>query len=160
MEINVDEIKLSDLNIGGFGYSVLELIINPALESNREITDEMYSYIVNPPPIYMSAQKDIEERAKKRTQKYLDDKPNSLKLVKLIKGQFYEFICTESEYYKKERTAIGGNINVLITGVSAAIATKLGNVEIGVVTSFVVCFMTVLAKMGKKTMCEYMKPIK
>ena len=32
---------------------------------------------------------------------------------------------------------MGGNVNALITGGSAAIATKLGNVEIGVATSFV-----------------------
>ena len=52
---------------------------------------------------------------------------------------------------------MGGNVNALITSVSVAIATKLGNVEIGVATSFVTCFMIVLTKIGKRAMCEYCK---
>jgi hypothetical protein len=49
---------------------------------------------------------------------------------------------------------------MLITGVAAAIATKLANVEVGVITSFVTSFIIVVAKVGKKSMCEYCKPKK
>ncbi|MEO9851905.1 MAG: hypothetical protein ABJE80_22895 [Reichenbachiella sp.] len=157
MEINVDDINLGDLDIGAYGYSVLQLVIAPALKQNQKITDEMYSYIVNPPAIYACADDEAENMIEKAHERHVANKGKSLKLVELIKKEFYEFMCTESDYYKKERSTIGGNINVLITGVSAAIATKVGNVEIGVITSFVVCFITVLSKMGKRAMCEYFK---
>jgi hypothetical protein len=158
MEFNTNEIKFSGLNMSPLGQAVIQLVINPSLKKEQEITDEMYSYIVNPPPIYASADKNTEKRQKEDYQRYVDKKEESLSLVRLVKKQFYDFLCTESEYYKKERASIGGNINLLITGVSAAIATKVANVEIGIVTSFVTCFMIVLGKMGKKAMCEYYQP--
>lgn len=59
--------------------------------------------------------------------------------------------------FKKEQALIGDNVKTLITGLSAAIATKIGSIELGVVVSFVTAFMMVLCKMGKKVICETFK---
>jgi hypothetical protein len=157
MKLDTTELKLNELNLSTYGIAVIDLIIRPSLEREQEITDIMYSWIVNPPPIYASAEKGIEKRQKEDLEKYLAREESSLSLVQSVKKEFYDFLCTRSKYYQKERSAIGGNINMLITGVSGAIATKMANVEVGIITSFVTSFIIVLAKVGKKSMCEYCK---
>jgi len=158
MELNVNDINLSQLDLGGNGIAIIDLVIKPSLKSGQEITDMMYSWIVNAPPISASAEENVEERQREEYKRYLARQESSLTLVRAIKKEFYDFFCTESEYYQKERASIGGNVNHLITGISAAIATKVANVEVGIVTSFVTCFLIVLAKIGKKSMCEFCKP--
>jgi len=158
MEINIDEINLSELKLGGFGHTVIEMLIIPSVDEGKEITDEIYSWIVNPPPIYMSASEKSSDKAKKAQKVYLEKRNASLTLVQLMKREFYEFLCTDSKYYRKERLALGSNINVLISGLAVAIATKLKGVEIGIATSFVTSFMIVLAKIGKRSLCLHYKP--
>jgi hypothetical protein len=160
MKLDANEIKLNELDLGGYGIAVIDLVIKPSLERDQEITDIMYSWIINPPPIYASAEKNLAKRQKEDHDRYLAKQEESLSFTRLVKKEFYDFMCTHSKYYQKERTAIGGNINMLITGVAAAIATKLANVEVGVITSFVTSFIIVVAKVGKKSMCEYCKPKK
>lgn len=160
MKLDASEIKFSKLDLGGYGIAVIDLVIKPSLERNQEITDIMYSWIINPPPIYASAEENLEKRQKEDHDRYLARQETSLSLARLVKKEFYDFLCTRSKYYQKERTVMGGNINMLITGVSAAIATKMVNVEVGIITSFVTSFIIVLAKVGKKSMCEYCKPNK
>ncbi len=158
MEINVNDINLNELKLGGFGHSVIELMVIPSCKEGKEVTDEIYSWIVNPPAVYMSAANKSDDKAKKAQKVYLNRRNESLTLVQLMKKEFYEFLCTESKYYKKERLQIGSNINVVISGLAVAVATKLKGLEIGIATSFITSFMIVLGKMGKKAMCERYKP--
>lgn len=155
MEINVDDINIDELKLGAYGFTMSYVLKGDLF---NEVSDEVFSWILNPPPIYNAIGDEIKEHAKQRAKEYSEKRSESLKITRLLKKEFYDFLCTESEYYKKERSSIGGSINALITGLAATIATKLGNVEIGIVTSFVTCFIIVLGKIGKKAMCEYCKP--
>jgi len=157
MDFNVDDISLKELNIEDF-YSLIEFI-KTISQSGKPVSDEMFSWLINPPPIYAAIKTDeIEEIMKKHAMKYEKNKQKSLTITRSLKKEFYDFMCTESEYYNKERKLIGGNINIVITGVAAAIATKMGNIEIGIVTSFIAAFIIVLGKVGKKAICESFKP--
>ena len=64
---------------------------------------------------------ELNDIMKRHAIQYENKKKESIKIVKLIKKEFYDFFCTQSEKYAKERDGlIGKNINTLITGFSAA----------------------------------------
>ena len=158
LSFNVDDINTKELDLDS-GYYSMSFLMKYWLEKDMEITNSMLSWLINPPPIFASVDTpEFEEYKKKRAIEYASKEKESIRLVKLVKKEFYDFMCTESEYYQKERSALGGNINQVITGISVAIATSLGSIEIGVVTSFVALFVTIIGKMGKRAMCESFKP--
>ena len=158
MNLNIDDLDTNKLDLGGHYYGVIYFITDQ-LDRNKEVSDDMLSWIVNPPPIYAAVESDeIKEAMKNHAKYYQANQEKSLKLVRLLKKEFYDFMCTESEYYAKERALIGGDINLLITGVAAAIVTKMSSVEMGIVTSFIATFITIVGKMGNKVMCESFKP--
>lgn len=90
----------------------------------------------------------------KRAKEYDDGSDEHLGIVKLLKKEFHDFLCTSSKHYKKERQQMGGNINLVIVGLASAIAAKFVSLEVGLITSFVTVFFQILAKMGKRVICE------
>ncbi len=158
MTLDIDKIDPFELKVET-GYYLISEYIKNRLDENETISDEVFSWIINPPAIYNSIESDEIKKAKKRDAlRFNESKEHSIKIVQLLKKEFYNFMCTESKYYQKERISLGGNINLVITGVSSAIATKIGSLEIGIVTSLVAAFFIVVAKMGKNAVCEYFKP--
>jgi hypothetical protein len=158
LSFNVDDINTKELDLDS-GYYSMSFFVESWLDKGTNITDSMLSWMINPPPIFASVDTpEFEEYKKKRAIEYALKEKESISVVKSIKKEFYDFMCTESEYYQKERSSLGGNVNLFITGVAAAIATKISSVEIGVITSFVTTFMIIIAKMGKRAMCESFKP--
>ena len=158
MHIDINEISFNELNIES-NYLVIELIKQRA-ENREVVTDEIFSWIINPPPIYAAEKSDeLNDIMKRHAIQYENKKKESIKIVKLIKKEFYDFFCTQSEKYAKERDGlIGKNINTLITGFSAAVATKVYNIEVGVITSIITAFIITMCKIGKNVTCEFFRP--
>lgn len=152
---DIDQIDPVELELVT-GYYGTVSFIKSQLNDDKEISDEVFSWVVNTPPIYAAFETDeLKKKMREHAEKYVDNKEPSIKLVQRIKNEFYNFLCTESGYYEKERLELGGNINTLITALSVAIATKIGGLAVGVVASFVVLFIIVVGKMGKKIACDF-----
>jgi hypothetical protein len=149
-EINPDQLNLNE---GKTGIYTIKWI----LDTWKDPNDEIISWVINSPPFYAAK---VDEELKKRMEAhgrvYSENRDESIRITRLIKKQFYEFLCTDSKNYSKERQLLTGNINNLITGLAAAIATNVGGIAIGVVTTFVTFFVMLLAKMSKRVACEYM----
>lgn len=157
MLFNIAEIDAEKLNLNRGELDIF--MIKHFQEVHDVISDEVFSWLINPLPIYAGKQTDeLKERVRAHTEKYLEQKEPSIKIVQLVKREFHDFLCTASKYYKNERLALGGNINTLITGLSAAIASALGGLAIGVITTLVTAFILTIGKMGKRIACEYLKP--
>lgn len=155
MEINIQEISYKELNIERY-KSTIDFI----QRHNETTSDFVLSWLIEPLPIEASAKpKETEEILEKKRKYHLEKREKSLTFVKLIKKEIYDFLCTENEYYSKQRSSISSNINLLITSVSSAIAAKISNIETGVITAFVVNFFITLSKMGIRITCEYLKPV-
>jgi hypothetical protein len=158
MTIDIDSIDTKTLTLSPYFFSIAEFIKN-RLDEGEIVTDEVVSWVINPLPVYAAAKSDeMEKIQRKHVERYYKKKESSIKLVRAIKAEFYSFLCTNSKEYDKERTQLGGNINAIITGLSSAIAAKLGGLEIGMVTSFVTIFFITVAKMGKNVVCKTYKP--
>jgi len=154
---DIDQIDAQKLNLSIEYYGVIDNV-KRLLSDGQEVSNEVLSWVINHPPIYAAQESDeLKKIMEEHAVRYADKKEKSIKFVQLLKNEFYDFLCTESDYYKKERTSIGGNINILITSVATAIATKLGGLEIGIVTSFITLFFIITGKMGKKAACKYYK---
>lgn len=160
MNIDIDNIDTKTLTLSPYFHSISEFVKN-RLDEGEIVTDEVVSWIINPVPIYAAAKSDeLEKIQREHAERYYKKKESSIKLVKAVKAEFYSFLCTDSEDYNKERTQLGGNINAIITGLSSAVAAKLGGLEIGMVTSFITIFFITVAKMGKNAVCKSYKPTK
>ncbi len=154
-EINIIEIA-KEFN---FKYTLMFDIIGRMAEQGDEISDEVYSYIINPPPIYAAEESEAMNKIiNDHAERYIKNRSNALEVVALVKKEFYEFICTEKAYYKKQRNLLKGGATGIISGISAIIATKLSSIEIGTITALVSGFLIVLSKMGMRIFCELIKP--
>jgi|GEM_PF-4359355 len=159
MNFDVDEIDTSKLNLSG-GYDLVSMLVKSQLDDGKITDDLTLSWIINSPPIFAAQETDEFEAFKRRfLENYLKNKDSSIQVVQLLKREFYDFMCTDSDYYEKERSSLGENINLMITGISSAIATNLSSIEIGIITSFVTIFMLIVGKMGKRALCEAFKPV-
>lgn len=139
-------------------YAFLFPFYKRTLEEGKIPDEDSLSWIINPPPIYASADDEASREMKKADfEKYVSKKESSIKIVRTLKAEFFDFLCTKSVRYRKERVLLGGNINTIITGIASAIAAKLGDLAIGIITSFVTTFILVLAKIGKSALCESFK---
>lgn len=143
-----------------YKYSLQFQIISNMAEKGEEISDEVYAYIINPPPVY-AAKKDpeMDEVITKHAKEFVANRAKSLKIVALIKAEFYEFLCTQKTSYKKQRNLIGGNINVLITALGIAIAAKLPQINHAIITALIAAFLIAISKMTKKVFCTMIKPL-
>lgn len=142
-------------------HTLMFELLGKMAEQDDEISDEVYSYIINPPPIYAAEQSDgMKKIINENTKRYVENHKPALKVVALVKKEFYEFICTEKAYYKKQRNLLKGGATSMITGISAIIATKLTSIgiEIATITALVSGFFIVLSKMGMSVFCEIVKP--
>lgn len=156
-EIIFNELDTNKLPLGGYYYSVIG-VIKSKLNKGEEITDEILSWIINPPPVIAATKgKDSDKLVMELTKEHEKNKPKSLKIVRYIKKELYEFICTDSEFYKKERASLGNNINVFIAGISSAIASRT-SFDIGITTSIVTLIIMMSGKASKRALCEYIKP--
>lgn len=154
---NIAGISYDEFNF--WQYSMQFDIISQMAERGEEISDYVYSFIVNPPPIYASAKNNEMDRIiKQHTEQYIANKEKSLTIVSRVKQEFYDFFCTQKAYYKKQRDLLGGGINILLTGLSVAIAAKLPGIDKSIITALIAAFLIVLSKMTKKIFCEIIKP--
>lgn len=153
---NIEEIKVDQINCGLSAYGLIEMF-KVLSEDGQGVSDETLSWSINNPPIYASlGNKEIEEFQKKHTEEYLNKKGESVRIAKLIKKEFFEFLCTDSPFYEKEKSLITKNINLLITGLSTAIATNLGGIELGTVTPVLLALVVVVSRMSKRVACNYL----
>ena len=153
---NFEQLEAKQLNLNRGEIDLY--IIRYYMELFPEITDEIISWLINPLPIYASMEtEDIKNHMESRTKEYIAKRESSINLVGRIKQELYDYLCTNSKTYKKERTKMTGNINVLINGLATAIATNLGGIEIGIVTTIVTAFLMTVHKMGKRIACDYLK---
>lgn len=152
---NLEELDTKSLSLGGKYFGVIG-VLERELEKGEIPSDELLSLIIDTPPIHASARSDEEFRTKalKKAKEYDDGSDERLGIVKLLKKEFYDFLCTSSKHYEKERQQMGGNINLVIVGLASAIAAKFVSLEVGLITSFVTVFFQILAKMGKRVICE------
>ena len=158
LSFNIDDLDVRELELETT-FDIVRMMVEHDLERDKPVSNETLSWIINSPPIYNSIGDDeIKKAQMKHAEDYRSKKKKSLLFVKQMKKEFYDFMCTESKHYKKERESLGGNINSIITGISAALASKLVSVEIGVITTFVTTFLIMLGKMGKRSLCETFKP--
>lgn len=74
-----------------------------------------------------------------------------------IKGEVYDYLCTTSRKYSKERKEAGSTIKNLITILATAVASSF-NVAIGVVAGAVTIALLSALKIGKNAWCELNKP--
>lgn len=75
-----------------------------------------------------------------------------------IKGEVFDYLCTTSRRYSKERKEAGITIKNLITILATAVASSF-NVAIGVVAGAVTIALISALKIGKNAWCELNKPV-
>ena len=159
MNISLEDIDTNKLDLDRSYYGIT-FFIEAALKNEEEITDDMLTWFVSTPPITASASKDEEflEWQRKKAEEHFRNAPKNLKLVKQLKKEFYDFMCTESERYAKQRELLNGDINVLINSLVTVFSTYVGGLKVGVITSITITLLRIAAKMGKHTLCEVYKP--
>lgn len=149
----MDGLDTQSLGLGGNYYSVIQ-VLEQDLEKHQLPSNEALAMIMD------TSANGAEGMLRTRSIKPIEEPQPSyggdqrLGIVKLLKKEFHDFLCTKSKHYQKERMQIGGNINLLIVGLASAIAVKFVSLEAGVITSFVTVFFKILAKMGKRVICE------
>jgi len=74
-----------------------------------------------------------------------------------IKGEVYDYFCTTSKKYSKERKDAGITIKNLITVLSTALASTF-NVAVGVITGAVTIALFSALKIGKNAWCNLNSP--
>jgi len=154
-EIDIMEI----VKLNSWKHSLIFDILSRMAEKGEEISDDWYSYLINPPPIYAAKKDEVMERiVNEHAERYITNRKPAARIVALVKQEFYDFVCTGKAYYKKQRNLIKGGATGIIAGISAIIATKLSNIEIGTITALVSAFVIVLSKIGMKVFCEVIKP--
>ena len=157
----IEEINPSLLGFNKYEFDANLYYVKILVESDEydgKITDETISWVINHPPIFAAkVDEKMEKIMRESAENYAKKRPESIKLVQLIKNELFDFLCTKSKEYQKERLQINGNINVLIKSLAAAIATTLGGIELGIVISIIVAFFHVISKMGKNIACKYLQ---
>lgn len=74
-----------------------------------------------------------------------------------IKGEIYDYMCTTSRKYSKERSESGITIKQIITILATAIASSF-HIAIGVVTGAVTIALLSALKIGKNAWCKVNTP--
>ncbi|MDI4638907.1 MULTISPECIES: hypothetical protein [Halomonadaceae] len=74
-----------------------------------------------------------------------------------IKGEVYDYLCTKSRKYSKERKEAGISVKNLIMILATAVASSF-NVAVGVVTGAVTIAVLSALKIGKNAWCEMNRP--
>jgi len=68
-----------------------------------------------------------------------DDKPKEKRgYWDYVQHEIYKFICTDSEEYKKLREGAHEITTKIIPGLAATMATQLGGVDVGIITTMIV----------------------
>lgn len=158
--IDLNELDVSTLELGRNHQHVEDLVVQD-LEQGLVSTNDKLALLFENTTQYTGSRSF--DGLRSRSLSDLGEGPNEnyseparSKIVARLKSEFGDFLCTDSTYYEKERKLGTGNVNTLIAGVAAAIASNLGalGLEIGLITSFVVLFFRIAAKMGKKVICQ------
>lgn len=155
MNWNINEISLKELGIEQHAL-LFELA-----KKNDILSDETLSWAIELPPFYASAMDDeLKKRIKEEAEQFHKNKPENIKIVKLIKKEFYNFVCTDSEKYKKERgVLLNENINTVIGIVANAIAVTMpNNTKAVIIMPIVTMLIVAVGKMGKNVACAYFNP--
>lgn len=154
---SIEEINVDQLNCGLSAYILIDMF-KVLSDDGTGVSDETLSWSINYPPFFASLEnKENKKFQKKQAEEYIKKKDESIRITKLIKHEFFEFLCTQSSYYGKEKSLLNNNINHLIIGISSAIATNLGGLELGIVTPVILALVVVLSKMTKQIACAYLK---
>lgn len=74
-----------------------------------------------------------------------------------IKGEIYDYFCTKSRKYSKERKEAGVTAKQIITILATAIASSF-HIAVGVVTGAVTVALLSVLKIGKNAWCKINKP--
>jgi len=74
-----------------------------------------------------------------------------------IKNEVYDFLCTKSKTYAKERTEGGLTVKNLITIIATSIAGTF-HVALGVITGAVTLALLSALKIGKNAWCKFNLP--
>lgn len=133
---NIDEIDPEQLDL----YSATQhhdvyITMHYYMYDNKKITNEILSWILNPPPRHVPMEilhiVAVKRRALADEKVYLENYESSLHITRMVQENFYELM--DSEVYKNE-----SNISDLITRISEVIANKIDNViEIEKIASLV-----------------------
>ena len=135
--------------------------IKSYMELFPDISTEIVSWLINPPPIYAAKETDeMKKRMEAHAKFYFEKRESSISLVERIKKELHDYLCTNSKTYKAERAKMKGNINTVINSLAGVIATHLGGWEIGIVTTLVTALLMIISKMGKRVACTYLEPAK
>ena len=70
-----------------------------------------------------------------------------------VKKEVYEYFCTKSAKYRKERSEASFSLKNILMIISTAIASQF-NLAIGVVTGAVTVAVITVFKVGKNAWCE------
>lgn len=76
---------------------------------------------------------------------------------KAIKAEVYNYLCTNSKRYSKERNEAGVTLKNIISIIATAIASTY-NIAVGIVTGAVTIALLSALKIGKNAWCEVNKP--
>jgi len=76
-----------------------------------------------------------------------------------IKGEVYDYLCTTSRRYSKERKEAGITVKNLITILATAVASTF-NIAIGVVAGAMTIALLSVLKIGKNAWCKLNEPAK
>lgn len=74
-----------------------------------------------------------------------------------IKSEVYDYLCTTSKKYSKERNEAGITIKNIITILSTAVASSF-SIAVGVITGAVTIALLSALKIGKNAWCGINKP--
>ena len=80
-------------------------------------------------------------------------------LWRAIKGEVYDYLCTTSRRYSKERREAGITVKNLITILATAVASTF-NIAIGVVAGGMTIALLSVLKIGKNAWCKLNEPAK
>ena len=85
------------------------------------------------------------------------NREQSQSMLEAIKKELYDFICTNSSKYKKERIKAGTSIENTLKVLATALGGIYG-VAAAVITGAIVVLLISFAKIGKNAWCELKKP--
>lgn len=70
-----------------------------------------------------------------------------------IKSEIYDYLCTKSKKYTKERKEAGVTIKNIVTIIATAVAAKF-SIAVGVITGAVTVALMSALKIGKNAWCQ------
>lgn len=74
-----------------------------------------------------------------------------------VQIEVYKYICTDSKEYKKLREGAHEITAKVIPGLAAAIATKFGGFDVGIITTMILVVFGSILKVTKNAWCEMHK---